>query len=65
MRTFRQIFYGCKKHHLRFFKRTPWYVDRYKKGMRSDWVCLNCYEVISLPIDLNKNKPLRPPKCKA
>lgn len=62
MRTIRQILHGCKKHHLRYIKPTPWGVDRYKNGMRSDWMCLNCFAVISLPIVIGGGRLARPPK---
>ena len=48
MRSFRQIFYGCRKHRYRLVRQIRWYEDEYRDGMRSKWICVNCHQIINM-----------------
>ena len=54
MRSFRQIIHGCKKHKYRLFRQIRWYEDEYREGMRSKWICLNCFQIINTETTVNK-----------
>lgn len=53
MRSFRQILRGCKKHKFRFFRRVRWYEEEYQAGMRSKWICVNCYEIAHMEMKVH------------
>ena len=54
MRSLRQRFYGCRKHRYRLVRQIRWYEDEYSKGMRSKWICLNCFQIINTETTVTK-----------
>ena len=59
MRSFRQILHGCKKHNYRLFRSLRWYEDEYRDGMRSKWICTNCFHVAQMKLDVRSKYSIR------
>ena len=53
MRTLRQIFHGCKKHHYVYLRDIKWFEEaHYKHGFKTKLKCTKCMYVANSKIDM-------------